>query len=218
MGRRLLRCWGFPLEHLGVPGVQGLAASLGDGAVFSLLLHIHPDSAHRVEVAADAPLDSGPFEGIGKPALHRFDVAVFGPVGLGHPLLALLIVDGEGAELGAAADLVPEGKLGFPVEGSHRFVQPLLDGPAGEEGHRQPPAFVLGGLLDAPLHILCLERGGQLLGKHLFCHGNFSFRLLEKFLQSPSAGDEDFFVVVVRLLVLQVFQKVPVSQLQLVVA
>ena len=65
--------------------------------------------------------------------------------------------DGEGAELGAVADLVPGRKLGFPVEGPHRFAQPFLDGPAGDEGHRQPPAFVLGGLLEAPLHILGLK-------------------------------------------------------------
>lgn len=80
--------------------IQLLPLSIHNDKAFSALLNTYPHLGHAIEIAPDAPLHSGPFHTVAETALDRFDVAVVSAVPLGQPLLPLMEIDGDSAQLG----------------------------------------------------------------------------------------------------------------------
>ena len=95
-----------------------------------------PNLRHAVEVASHAPLYGGPLHAVAETALDGLEVAVIGAVPLGQPLLLLLEVDGDSAQLGFP--VFPGSELVLPAVDPDRAVQAVLDGPVGDIGEGKP--------------------------------------------------------------------------------
>ncbi len=147
--------------------IQLLPLSIHNDKAFSALLNTYPHLGHAIEIAPDAPLHSGPFHTVAETALDRFDVAVVSTVPLGQPLLPLMEIDGDSAQLGLS--IFPGLKLVVPAVNAHRIVQAVLYGPVGDIGDSETLGFLLVGCRDTPLNIPVGEGRGERLAQLLRC-------------------------------------------------
>ncbi len=109
-----------------------------------------------VEIAPDAPLVPGTFEGVRQAALDGLEFGVLRPIPLGDPL----VVDAQGQAADDAA--IRTGSVFvFPVLGAHDFIQAFHHCSAGDVGQCQ--GFVLVGVGGScpPLDVIRVEGGSQ---------------------------------------------------------
>ena len=199
------------VQQFQIRGIQLRPLGIADHIRVAFLLNFDPERlCHLVEDTSNAPLHGGALHRVGQAALNGFNVRILRTVPLCNKAFALK-VDGNAADLCVLLSVsVPRLVVVVPVFRPHDLIQAVLNSAVCDIRNSKAAGLVFRRHLNAPFQILRCKWPGQFFpdGLCVFCHMLPS----NKVFQGLSVGDQHVGIVIRRVFVLQVLQKIAVLQ------